>query len=91
MMIFYIRMQLDYYLKQSKTKQNPKNPDLPCGPVVRLDLPVQGLHTSLIPGVAKMLHASPPKNETQNRSKIVTNSKKTLKLVHIKNKFFLIS
>lgn len=69
-------MQLDYYLKQSKTKQNPKNPDLPCGPVVRLDLPVQGLHTSLIPGVAKMLHASPPKKPNAKQKQDCNEFKK---------------
>jgi len=38
-----------------------------------------------IPGWrAKILHASQPKN--QDRKNIVTNSKKTLKMVHIKKK-----
>ena len=35
---------------------------------------------------AKIPHASPPKNRTSNTSNIVTNSIKTLKMVHVKKK-----
>ena len=41
----------------------------------------------LIPGQgAKILHTSWPRNQNQNRSNIVTNSIKTLKMVHIRSK-----
>ena len=40
-------------------------------------------------GGAKIPHASQPKN--QNRSNVVTNSIKTLKMVHIKKIFKIIS
>ena len=40
--------------------------------------------TQVLKERAKILHASQPKN--QNRKNIVTNSKKTLKMVHIKKK-----
>ena len=45
-------------------------------------------NAGLIPGqAAKIPHTSWPKNQNMNRSNIVTDSVKTLKMVHIKKIF----
>ena len=58
------------------------------GPVVKT-LPYNGEGAGSIPGqAAKIPHALWPKNQNiKNRSKIVTNSIKTLKIVHMKKPF----
>ena len=59
--------------------------DFPGGPVVKTS-PSNAGSAGSIPGWgAKIPHALQPKNQkTENRSSIVTNSIKTLKMVHIK-------
>ena len=61
--------------------------DFPGGPVVETS-PSNAGDAGLIPGRgAQIPHASQPKNQNvSNRSNIVTNSIKTLKMVHIKEK-----
>ena len=61
--------------------------DFPGSPVVKTSLSNAG-GVGLIPGPeVKIPHASGPKNQNiENRSNIVTNSKKTLKMVHVKKK-----
>ena len=56
---------------------------------LRLRLPMQGGAGSIPGQGAKIPHASWPKNQKniKNRSSIVKNSIKTLKMVHIKNFF----
>ena len=50
--------------------------------------PYNAVGVGLIPGWgAKIPHASRPKNQNIKRSNIVTNSIKTLKMVHIKKIF----
>ena len=68
--------------------QNVKHSrDFPGGPVVKTS-PSNAGGAGSIPGRgAKIPHASRPKN--QNRSNTVTNSIKTLKMVHIKKKKIL--
>ena len=64
-----------------------KNPQgLPFCSVFRTS-PSNAEGTGSIPGrEAKIPHALGPKTKTENRSNIVTNSIKTLKIVHIKKK-----
>ena len=97
---FTIHQENEYfhkYLPKSKTKNFSSNDhstgkiwnmkDFPGCPVVKT-LPSNAGCAGSIPGQgAKISHASWSKNQTKNRSNIVTNSVKTLKLVHIK-KFF---
>jgi len=61
--------------------------DFPDGPLV-MTLPSNAGDVGLIPGGgAKIPHALGLKNQNMNnRSKIVTNSIKTLQMVHIKKK-----
>ena len=60
--------------------------DFPGGPVVKT-LPSNAGGAGLIPGQrAKISHALGPKNQNINRSNVVKNSTKTLKMVHIKKK-----
>ena len=60
--------------------------DFPGGPVVKTS-PSAAKGVGSIPGQgAKISHASGPKNQDVNRSNIVTNSIKTLKMAHIKKK-----
>ena len=60
--------------------------DFPGGPVVKT-LPSSAGDAGSIPGWgAKLPHASGSKNQNIKRSNIVTNSIKTLKMVHIKKK-----
>ena len=61
--------------------------DFPGGPVVKT-LPSNAGGVGSIPGQgAKIPHVSWSKNQSiKNRSNIVTNSIKTLKMVHIKKK-----
>ena len=61
--------------------------DFPGSPVVKI-LPSNAGGAGLIPGQgAKIPHALWPKNQNiKNRSNIVRNSIKTLKMVHIKKK-----
>ena len=58
---------------------------------LRLYLPMQGVWVpSLVRKLRSIPHALwPKKHKTQNRSNMVTNSKKTLKMVHIKKKKIL--
>ena len=57
--------------------------DFPGGPVVEI-LPFSTRGVGLIPGWrAKIPHVSWPKSQTNN---ILTNSIKTFKMIHIKNK-----
>ena len=54
---------------------------------LRLHLPIQEVQ---VPSLARELRSHMPrgqKTKTQNRSNIVTNSIKTLKMVHIKKMF----
>ena len=61
--------------------------DFPGHPVVEISPSSSGSVGSIPGQEAKISHASQPKNpKTSNRSKIVTNSMKTLKMVHIKKK-----
>ena len=53
--------------------------DLPGGPIVMALLPKAGAAGSTPGWEAKIPHASWPKNQTQNRSNIVTKSRKTSK------------
>ena len=66
-----------------------KNWDFSDGPVVKT-LPSNAGGAGSIPGQgAKITYASGPKNQNiKERSSIVTNSIKTLKMVHIKKKIF---
>ena len=61
--------------------------DFPGHPVVEISPSSSGSVGSIPGQEAKISHASQLKNpKTSNRSKIVTNSMKTLKMVHIKKK-----
>ena len=62
--------------------------DFPGGSVVKTS-PCNTEDTGSIPvGETKIPHASGPKNQNiKNRSNIVTNSIKTLKIVHMKKSF----
>ena len=86
-----------YFLTKSKlsppkfhNEQNIKvlHRDFPGGPVVGTS-PSNAERASSLPGGGnKMLHAlRPEKTKNKNGSNIVTNSVKTLKMVHIKKTF----
>ena len=62
--------------------------DFPGSPMVKTLLSNVGGRAGMIPSRAvKVPHALWPKTKTQNRSNTVTNSMKTLKMVHIKKIF----
>ena len=62
--------------------------DFPGGPGVKISLSNAGGAGSILARGAKIPHASWPKNQNiKNRSTIVTNSIKTLKMIHIKKIF----
>ena len=63
--------------------------DIPGGPVARTSTSEAGGLDSISGWGAEHPHASWPKNP-RNKNNIVTNSVKTLKMVHIKNKFFFV-
>ena len=72
----------------SKSKSEGTRSDFPGSPVVKLPLPMRGYR--LIPGKGgKIPHTLGPKNQNfkkEDRSNIVTNSIKTLKMVHDQKK-----
>ena len=75
-------MYLVYDCQKKKKKKHYG--DFPDGPVVKTSLSSAG-DAGLIPGLgAKIPHASQPKNQNIKQSNFVTNSIKTLKMVHIK-------
>ena len=62
--------------------------DFPGGPVIKT-LPSNTGDAGSIPGCGmKIPHSSWPKNQSINRSNIVSDSIKTLKMVHIKKIYF---
>ena len=81
-------MRANFYYQDPTTKTMELGTSLE-GQWLRLYLLIQGYRFN--PGWgAKIPHASQPKNQKhKNRSNIVTNSKKTLKTVHVKKKKFL--
>ena len=72
-----------YYNLTMLVKKKPQR-DIPGCPVIKTSPSNAGGMGSIPRREAKILHASGP--EDQNRSSIVTNLIKTLKMVHIKKK-----
>ena len=68
--------------RENISKTKPR--DFPGSPVVKTSPSNTGGADSIPGRGAKIPHASRPRN--QNRSNIVTNSIKTLKMVHVKKK-----
>ena len=69
---------------QKKKKKKKHCGDFLGGPVVKTSLSSAG-DAGSIPGLgAKIPHALQPKNQNIKQSNFVTNSIKTLKMVHIK-------
>ena len=60
--------------------------NFPGGPVVKIYLLMQGVQIPFL--VGKLRSHMPQGQKTKNRSNIVTNSIRLLKMVHIKKKYF---
>ena len=73
--------------KEKKKKRVLLYKDFPGSPVIKT-LPSNAGCAGSIPGTAtKIPHASWPKNQSMKQNNIVTNSVKTLKMVHIGKTF----
>ena len=68
----------------SSTRRKPQ--DFPGGPVVKTSLSNAGGVGSIPGQEAKIPHTLGPKKTKQKTEAVVTNSRKTLKMVHIKKK-----
>ena len=60
--------------------------DFPGGPLAKASLPPQGMRIQSLVGEVGSHMPHGQKTKTQNRSNIVTNSTKALKMVHAKKK-----